>query len=166
VDALELYAAPLVKSALAAFRNFAGIEAVPVSPCFAAPPPVPGGVTAVIRISGAVNGAVSLVMSRDFALEVTGRILGLAPSRSSAAAGDAAGEMLNIIAGNIKHHMDDERRIELSLPRVYGAYPPPFYRGEGRRPLCVSFRQGGHRFFLVLQIEDASNTGGIAAVRR
>jgi chemotaxis protein CheX len=82
-------------------------------------PPAPSGRTlsAVIHITGAVDGAVVLHVTEPFARVAAARMFGIDPE----AAGptdqqDALGEICNVVGGNIKSLLPEPCR--LSLPTV------------------------------------------------
>lgn len=83
----------------------------------AAPPPGSRTLTAVVHITGAVDGAVVLHVTDAFARRVAGRMFNLDPAQATLTdEQDALGELCNVVGGNFKSLLPEPCR--LSLPTV------------------------------------------------
>jgi chemotaxis protein CheX len=73
--------------------------------------------TAALHFSGGWSGATLLEVSPELAKEFTSRMLGMdVPDLSDSDVGDAMGELVNMIGGNLKTILPPG--VELSLPSV------------------------------------------------
>ena len=78
-----------------------------------------GEVTALIGIAGDQQGFVSVHCTRSQAQQLTARLLGEAdPITDSDAILDAMGELVNMVAGNVKSGYAERGTLQISLPTV------------------------------------------------
>ena len=75
-------------------------------------------ISGVIGLSGEVGGAVAISLKEKTALKVTAILTGSEYKTIDADVTDAVGEIINIIAGNVKKHFEDNLRIKISLPTI------------------------------------------------
>jgi len=152
---LELYMKPFVQSTLHTFRDFVGFELVPGNPHFTGRTMhFDKDISAVIGLSGSVKGAVVISMKRRFALKITDILAGSGHGDLDDDVADAIGEIVNIIAGNIRQYVDDGDKIEISLPAVVKGDDYKFaWPSRHSRILCISFTHGEDSFFLLADME-------------
>ncbi|MCL2556970.1 MAG: chemotaxis protein CheX [Treponema sp.] len=157
MDILELYVKPFVKSTLHTFKDFVGMDLVVGNPHFSGRTLVfDRDISAVIGLSGAVRGAVVVSLQRKFALEITGKLIGSEPADLDDDVVDAIGEIVNIIAGNIKQYVEGGEQIVISLPTIVKGKGHKFaWPGKSSRILCVSFKHGNDAFFLLADMVKA-----------
>jgi len=157
MDVLELYVRPFVKSTLHTFREFVGFELTAGNPHFSGRTlDFERDISAVIGLSGAVRGAVVISMQKKFALRITDTLVGTQHDDLDGDVVDAIGEIVNIIAGNIKQHVEGGERIVISLPTVVKGRDHRFaWPGKTSRILCVPFTHGDDALFLLADMEKA-----------
>jgi chemotaxis protein CheX len=155
MDVLELYVRPFVKSTLHTFKDFVGFDLVAGHPHFSGRTlDFERDISAVIGLSGAVRGAVVVSMRKDFALKITDTLVGTQHDDLDDDVVDAIGEIVNIIAGNIKQHVEGGEQIVISLPTVVKGKDHRFaWPGKTTRILCISFKHGSESFFLLADME-------------
>jgi chemotaxis protein CheX len=77
-------------------------------------------ISAVIGLTGEVCGAVVISMKLPLALHLTTILTGKEHTELDEDVADAVGEIVNIIAGNVKRTLEDAFKIVISLPSVIG----------------------------------------------
>ena len=78
-----------------------------------------GDISAIIGLSGEARGAVVISMNKDLATKITEILTGSKHDDLDADVVDAIGEIVNIIAGNVKKNLEDDfRRLVISLPSI------------------------------------------------
>ena len=159
MDVLELYVKPFVKSTVHTFKDFVGFDLVAGNPHFSGRTlDFERDISAVIGLSGAVRGAVVISMQKSFALNITDTLVGSKHSELDDDVVDAIGEIVNIIAGNIKQYVDGGEQIVISLPTVVKGRDHRFaWPGKTTRILCISFKFGDDSFFLLADMEKAED---------
>jgi len=155
MDVLELYVKPFVKSTLHTFKDFVGFELVAGHPHFSGRTlDFERDISAVIGLSGVVRGAVVISMKKDFAIKITDALVGSPHHELDDDVVDAVGEIVNIIAGNIKQYVEGGEQIVISLPTVVKGKDHRFaWPGKHSRILCISFKYEDDSFFLLADME-------------
>jgi len=155
MDVLELYVKPFVKSTLHTFKDFVGFELVAGHPHFSGRTlDFERDISSVIGLSGVVRGAVVISMKKDFAIKITDTLVGSPHQELDDDVVDAVGEIVNIIAGNIKQYVEGGEQIVISLPTVVKGKDHRFaWPGKHSRILCISFKYGDDSFFLLADME-------------
>jgi len=155
MDVLELYVKPFVKSTLHTFKDFVGFELAAGHPHFSGRTlDFERDISAVIGLSGVVRGAVVISMKKDFAIKITDTLVGSPHQELDDDVVDAIGEIVNIIAGNIKQYVDGGEQIVISLPTVVKGRDHRFaWPGKHSRILCISFKHEDDSFFLLADME-------------
>ena len=160
MEVLELYVKPFVNSTLETFKSFIGFELVAGHPHFL------GRITdseydisAVIGLSGDVRGAVVISMNKDFATKIVDALVGPKYTDMEDDITDAIGEIVNIIAGNIKQYVQGGEKIAISLPTVIKGKAHSFsWPGKNSRILCIPFKHGDNSLYLLADMEKAAIT--------
>jgi chemotaxis protein CheX len=75
-------------------------------------------ISGVITMSGSARGLAVISMKTVTAIKITNYLTGGEHSYLDEEVIDAVGEIINIIAGNIKKELEDEYQLRISLPRV------------------------------------------------
>jgi chemotaxis protein CheX len=98
-------------------------------------------VSALIALTGEVKGLVAISMKYPTALKITSRLTGVTENVPHSDITDAIGEVVNIIAGNVKLNLEDMFRINISLPKVVlGKAHSVVIPEERTRLLCIPFK--------------------------
>ncbi|MDR2661381.1 MAG: chemotaxis protein CheX [Treponema sp.] len=98
-------------------------------------------VSALIALTGEVRGLVAISMKYPTAAKITSRLMGTTGNVSLVDMTDAIGELVNIIAGNVKLNLEDMFRITISLPKVvHGKAHSVVIPDERTRLLCIPFK--------------------------
>lgn len=125
------------RATLEVFALMVGVEIVPeteLQPKLRAPE---SNVVSCFKLSGAVRGTAEVFYTLALARRIAGRMLQLDPPLDDADVLDAAGEVANMIVGNVKSSMENLwGAIHIGIPTVAlapdGAFPSP--------TMCVRFR--------------------------
>ena len=75
-------------------------------------------ISGVIGLTGEVRGAVAISMKADTAIKVTKILTESDHTSLDSDVVDAIGEIVNIIAGNVKKNLEDMFRLVISLPSI------------------------------------------------
>ena len=95
--------------------------------------------SALIALSGEVKGLVAISMKNPTASKITAKLTGLEDFSSDDMA-DAVGEIVNIIAGNVKKNLEEMFKIIISLPKVIKGMAHMVAIPDDRiRLLCIPF---------------------------
>jgi len=142
MDKMVQYIKPFVDVAVNTFENFVGCEVVPRHPHFL---DVDKGtewdISSVIGLSGAIKGAVILSMKKELGIKITDLLTGTTPTEVDADVVDAVGELVNIIAGNVKPLIPNGERIVISIPTVIkGKEHSIAWPSKQARILCIPFK--------------------------
>ena len=110
--------------------------------------------TAMVGLAGGLCGVLSLRCCQQSAEEVAASMLdGTAHERASEHAGDALGEMANMIAGSFKNKIDGlSDKCLLSVPTVITGADYTSHSLADGRPLELWFRFHGRPFGVTLAI--------------
>lgn len=155
MDVLEMYVTPFVTTTLNTFKNFVGFELIAGHPHFSGRTLVfDQDVSAVIGLSGDIRGAVVMAMKKEFAVKITDTLMGVTHTEIDGDVVDAIGEIVNIIAGNVKKEVPDGEKVVISLPTVIkGKGHTIAWPGKHMRILCISFRYGDDCFYVLVDME-------------
>ena len=97
-------------------------------------------ISALIALTGEVKGLVAISMKYPTAKKITALLTGKGGEVATADMTDAVGEMVNIIAGNVKKSLEDLFQIIISLPRVvHGKAHMVVIPDDRTRLLCIPF---------------------------
>jgi chemotaxis protein CheX len=97
-------------------------------------------ISGIIALTGEVKGLVAISVKYPTASKITNILTGTNEKPSTADMVDAIGEIVNIIAGNVKKNLEDKFRIIISLPRVvHGKAHTVVIPDERMRLLCIPF---------------------------
>ena len=154
-DPLVKYIKPVVEITSNTFKDFVGCEIIPSHPYFLdVEKEAEWDVSAVIGLSGVVKGAVIISLKKNLAIKITDLLVGTTRTEIDADVVDAVGEIVNIIAGNVKPKVPNGDRIVISIPTVIkGKEHSVAWPGRQARVLCVPFKAFEDIFHLMVAIE-------------
>ncbi|MCL2294343.1 MAG: chemotaxis protein CheX [Spirochaetes bacterium] len=97
-------------------------------------------ISGIIGLSGEATGAVAISMKDTTAFKVTKTLTGKEHKHIDSDVTDAVGEIINIIAGNVKKEFEEELRIKISLPTIVkGVAHTIVWPTEKTRIICIPF---------------------------
>jgi chemotaxis protein CheX len=117
-----------------------------------------GDVSAIIGLTGGARGAIVISMKTDLAAKITEALTGTAHHDMDDDVADAIGEIVNIIAGNVKRSLEDDFRLIVSLPSIIQG-PGHVIRWPGVRTRFVRIPfiiYGDYSFNLSVAIESVT----------
>ena len=138
---MEKYIQPFVDVCKSVFRDFVGADLTEERPYFADTATVmEWDISAVIGLTGEARGAVVISMKKDLAVKLTGTLTGAEHQTVDDDVIDAIGEIVNIIAGNVKKNLEEAFRLVISLPTiVQGKEHSIKWPGNQTRIICIPF---------------------------
>jgi len=153
-ESLETYVKPFVDATLNTFKTFVEFDLAVGNPYFAGKThDFQQDIAAIIGFSGNIRGAVVLSMKKDLIIKLTNKLTGKPHNEIDDDAVDTIGEIVNIIAGNIKREVPDGEKIEISLPTVIKGSGSSFsWPGKQSRTLCISFKYKEDTFNLMVDM--------------
>jgi len=97
-------------------------------------------ISGVIGFTGEARGAVVISMKKKMALKITSAITGKVHKTVDDDVVDAVGELINIIAGNVKQGLEDAFRLVISLPTIIRGRDHTFVWPDSKaRVICIPF---------------------------
>jgi chemotaxis protein CheX len=159
---MEKYIQPFVDVCKSVFKDFVGTDLAEERPYFADTSEVTEwDISAVIGLTGEARGAVVISMKKDLAIKLTGMLTGAEHQAVDDDVIDAIGEIVNIIAGNVKKNLEEAFRLVISLPTiVQGTEHSIKWPGGQTRIICIPFHIfEGTTFNLSVAIEAVPGRG-------
>ncbi|MDR0567764.1 MAG: chemotaxis protein CheX [Spirochaetaceae bacterium] len=130
---VKQYLQPFAIACMQVFKNFVGAEPVAERSYLFDQAVITGwDLFAMIGFSGGARGAVVISMKKNLACRLTNRFTGKTYDDIEDDVTDAIGEIVNIIAGNVKKGVVEKLQLRLS--------PPMIIRGHGH---SISWLAGG-----------------------
>jgi chemotaxis protein CheX len=153
------YIEPFVEVTIATFKDFVGVDPSPKHPHYLEPDKeYDWDISSVIGLSGSVRGAVIISMKADLALKLADSIVGTTHTEIDADVTDCVGEIVNIIAGNIKPKVPNGDKIVISIPTVIKGKKISFvWPSKQTRILCIPHKVYENDFFHLLVAIDMDN---------
>jgi len=139
---MEQYIQPFIKVCETVFREFCQTEVKARRVYFLNKDEYESNwdISGVIGLSGEAHGAVVISMRDITAFRVTKILTDLDYDHLDADVADAVGEIINIIAGNVKKNFEDELRIKISLPSIIkGKAHSIVWPSDKTRIICIPF---------------------------
>jgi chemotaxis protein CheX len=97
-------------------------------------------ISGVIGLTGEASGAVAVSMKTETALKITGLLTGETHTTVDDEVTDAVGEIINIIAGNVKKYLEEMFKLVISLPTIIrGKDHMVVWPSEKTRVVCIPF---------------------------
>jgi chemotaxis protein CheX len=138
---MEQYIQPFVQVSKSVFRDLLHCEVEPGRAYFIGKEAfLDWDISGIIALTGEVKGLVALSMMSNTASKIAGFLTGTEDNKSEADVVDAIGEIVNIIAGNVKKNLEDMFKIIISLPQVVrGKAHFVVIPDDRTRMLCIPF---------------------------
>ena len=97
-------------------------------------------ISGIIGFTGEARGAVVISMKQKMAVQITAALTGTEHQTVDDDVVDAVGELINIIAGNVKQGLEDAFRLIISLPTiVHGKDHALVWPDNRARIICIPF---------------------------
>jgi len=97
-------------------------------------------ISAIIGLTGEARGAVVISMKQDLAIKLTTILTGNDYNSLDDDVIDAIGELINIIAGNVKQELEEAFRLVISLPTIVrGKEHSINWTDNQTRVICIPF---------------------------
>ena len=139
---MEQYIQPFIKVCETVFHDFCQTDVKAGRVFFVAKDEYESNwdISGIIGLSGEASGAVAISMKEVTAFQVTKILTGQDYKTVDADVTDAVGEIINIIAGNVKKNFEDELKIRISLPSIIkGKAHAIVWPSEKTRIICIPF---------------------------
>ena len=94
--------------------------------------------SAVIGISGKAAGTIVLSLTRETALQVLDRMVGIQADDINTEVCDAVGELTNMIAGSAKAKME-QLELSISIPNIVSGNGHQVHYPSNVTPICIVF---------------------------
>jgi len=155
---VEKYIQPFIKVCESVFRNFCKAEAKVGRVFFIARDnqDLNWDISGIIGLSGQISGAVSISMRDIVAFRITKNLTTVEHSSFDIDVIDAIGEIINIIAGNVKKEFEESFRTAISLPSIVeGKSHRIIWPSDRIRIICIPFSIfTDQEIFLSIAIEE------------
>jgi len=137
---MEQYIQPFVQVTSNVFKNMLQSDLKPGRAYFADKETfLEWDFSGIIALTGEVKGLVAISMKKATAAKITAQLT-QSEDFSSSDIIDVIGELVNIVAGNVKKNLEDMFRIIISLPKVVSGKAHLVVIPEDRiRLLCIPF---------------------------
>jgi len=97
-------------------------------------------ISAIIGLTGEARGAVVISMKKELAIKLTTILTGTQYAGLDDDVVDAIGELVNIIAGNVKQELEESFRLVISLPAIVkGKEHSINWPDNQTRIICIPF---------------------------
>ncbi|MCL2472706.1 MAG: chemotaxis protein CheX [Treponema sp.] len=114
-------------------------------------------ISGIIGLTGEARGAVVISMKQDLAIKLTSILTGTSHKNLDDDVVDAVGELINIIAGNVKQQLEDDFRLVISLPTIVKGKEHTINWPENQaRVICIPFVTSGKDNFILSVALEAS----------
>ena len=137
---MEQYIQPFVQVTSSVFKSMLHLDLAPDRAYFVGKESfLDWDISGLIALTGEVRGLVALSMKYPTASKISSILTGLNSAGNSEMV-DAVGEMVNIIAGNVKKNLEELFHIVISLPTVVSGKAHAIVIPDDRiRLLCIPF---------------------------
>ena len=139
---MEQYIQPFIKVCETVFNEFCQTEVKAGRVFFVSKDEYESNwdISGIIGLSGEASGAVAISLKDVTAFQVTKILTGKDHKSFDSDVTDAVGEIINIIAGNVKKNFEEELRIKISLPSIVkGRNHSIVWPSEKTRIICIPF---------------------------
>ncbi|GHU23141.1 hypothetical protein FACS1894164_06920 [Spirochaetia bacterium] len=152
---MEQYIQPFIDVCVSVFKEFVGCEIKAERPYFIKHPDANNwGISAVIGFTGEARGAVVISLKKDLAIRLTDMLTDHHHTTLDDEVTDAIGEIVNIIAGNVKRNLEEEFRLVISLPTIiHGDNHVIGWQTTQTRAICIPFKIFNDSFCLYIALE-------------
>ena len=139
---MEQYIQPFIRVCESVFREFCKTEVKAGRVYFMSRDSTESSwdISGIIGLTGEASGAVAISMTDLVAFNITGNLTGQNHASLDADVVDAVGEIINIIAGNVKKEFEESYRTKISLPSIItGKGHSIIWPSERTRIICIPF---------------------------
>ncbi len=139
---MEKYVQPFIDTCCNVFKDFLGLELTTSTPHFIEKyEKNEWDISGIIGLAGEAQGAVVLSLSTDLAITLTEILTGVEYSEVTEEVCDAIGEIINIIAGNVKKNLEGMYHLVISLPTIIEGmnHDVVWLKSQGVRKVCIPF---------------------------
>jgi len=138
---MKQYIQPFIKTCTSVFQDFVNLEPEAKMPYFLEKDSTEDwDISGVIGLTGEARGAVVISMKDNLAMKLAGILTGKVHQVLYDDVVDAVGELINIIAGNVKQELEDTFRLVISLPTIVTGKEHHINWPEGQaRVICIPF---------------------------
>ena len=107
-------------------------------------------ISGIIGLTGEARGAVVISMREELAISLTAVLTGKTHKKLDDDVVDAVGEIINIIAGNVKQELEEIYRLVISLPTIVrGKEHSINWPDNQARVICIPFNTSGKDIFIL-----------------
>jgi chemotaxis protein CheX len=153
---MEQYIQPFIEVSQKVFEEFVGCKLAADRPYFEEKENINDwDISAVIGLTGEARGAVVISMKTSLATRITDILTGTSHTELDDEVVDAVGEIVNIIAGNVKKDLEESFRLIISLPTIVQGTKHVIKWPSGHtRVICIPFNIfENERFVLSVAVE-------------
>jgi chemotaxis protein CheX len=138
---MEKYIQPFIDVCKNVFKEFIGSELTADRPHFMeANRVMDWDISAIIGLTGEARGAVVMSMKKELAVKLTDLLTGTGHDDLDDEVVDAVGEIVNIIAGNVKKNLEEAFKLIISLPTIVQGREHVIKWSHGQaRIICIPF---------------------------
>ena len=139
---MEQYIQPFIDGTEEVFRDLCNTEVKAGRPYFVSKNEFEtiSDISGIIGLSGEANGAVAISLKEDTAFKLTSILTGKEYASVDSEVTDMLGEIVNIIAGNVKNVFEKKHRIKISMPSIIkGKAHTIVWPSEKARIICLPF---------------------------
>jgi chemotaxis protein CheX len=138
---MEKYIQPFIDVCKNVFKEFVQCDLTAGRPYFIEKEAVnEWDISSIIGLTGEARGAVVISMKKELAIRLTDQITGTPHEKLDDEVVDAIGEIVNIIAGNVKKNLEEAFRLVISLPTIVQGKEHAVKWPSGRtRIICIPF---------------------------
>lgn len=139
---MEKYVQPFIDSCCNVFRNFVGLEIKAQIPHFIErSDDHDWDISSIIGLTGEAQGAVVLSLKTDLALKIANLLTEENHNTLDENVLDAVGEIVNIIAGNVKRDLEEMFKLVISLPTIVIGenHSTLWTSSQNARAICIPF---------------------------
>lgn len=155
---MKQYIQPFIEVCKNVFKDFVGMESEAKVPYFMEKDTKDDfDISGVIGFSGEARGAVVISMKQKMALDITTALTGAKHASIDDDVVDAVGELINIIAGNVKKGLEEAFKLIISLPTIVCGKEHSIVWPDNRaRVICIPFSIGNvESFTLSIALESS-----------
>jgi len=139
---MEEYIQPFIEGTEEVFRDLCNTEIKASRPYFVSKDEFETiwDVSGIIGLSGEANGAVAISIKETTAFKLTSILTGKEYTSVDREVTDMLGEVINIIAGNVKNVFEKKHRVKISIPSIIkGKAHTIVWPSEKARIICIPF---------------------------
>ena len=156
---MKQYIQPFINVCKSVFRDFLNLDLEAKMPHFLdKETSSEWDISGIIGLTGEARGAVVISMNDVLAIKITGQLTGKVHKVLYDEVVDAVGELINIIAGNVKQELEDAFRLVISLPTIVkGKEHSINWPTSQARVICIPFDVGTDSFTLSIALESVKD---------